>query len=120
MRKINYTKRETSPHLLLLLAEMAMMTACEDLESRDKHTKKFRELLSELTPLTDKTHSLVSFLDYCYDASNMSENEIMEVKIYLILLIETIERLSNPDVVKCLIPLAKAIGQAKLKEKENK
>jgi len=117
MRKINYTKREFSPHLLLLFAELSLISAIGDLKHRSRYTKKWNELLAELSPIVDKTHNLVSFLDDCFQNSSVPENELNSDKMILFQLIEIIENVDDiPQLRSKIGDISKYIASQKKKK----
>ncbi len=118
MKKINYTKKDTSPHLLMLLSEMSILSAIGDLEDRNRYTKKWRELLEKLRPIVAETHSLVSYLDYCYEKSAMPSEELMATKTYLMIILEMIENISDINVQRTLPKIVEAIKKAKENKKK--
>ncbi len=100
LTKINYTRKDISPHMLLACSELALLSAYGDLKDRDEHTKKWRNLLERLEPLTHELHSIGVFLDYCFDTSALPENELVRVKNLIFKIIQIFEHAERPKVGK--------------------
>jgi len=106
--KINYTQKEKSPHLLLLMAELSMMSAIGDIKKRSKFTKKFDGLLEEIGDIEEQNHKIVNYLDYCYCNSDaMKENDLAHDKYLLSNLVNIFLAIDNKEIEKAIIELGR-------------
>jgi len=117
MKKINYTQKDISPHMLILVAEVALISASGDIGERSRYTKKWDEVDEELRAITERIHSLATFLDYCRETSGqIRENDLNRDKVLAWALMEILKNIEKPEVLIGMIKLAK-IATAKEEQK---
>ena len=119
MKAINFTKKDISPMLLLYFSELCLLSTIGDLKTRARYTKKWTEVIEKIQPMVDENHSIVMFLDYCFNKSAIPESELDETKILLFLMIDILENLSKKEVKDALMsisPIVFKYGEAKRQE----
>ncbi len=119
MKKINFTKKEAPTFLLLFLSEVSLLAVEKDLTERSKFTKKWSDFMPKIRDITGKTHSLVSFLEYCLDRSAIKHNELMELKFLILTVIEIVLNIEDKDIKKGIAELRKTLNIIKFRQTGN-
>lgn len=128
MKKIDFTHKELSPHILILLSEFALMSGLSDLQDRSiKYsgrskggTTKFDELIDQTQPVLNQIRSITAFMDYCYQtSSSVRENELIADKNLIVDITRILMNIDDKEIVKKVKELG-TLAQKKWNEKIKK
>ena len=111
--KINLTQKDLPIMTMILFCELVGISVDEMLKKKRRYTTKWRQFQDFLIPITDKLHTLGSFLDYCFQNSgSLRENDMNHAKYQIAQVIMILENLDNPKVADKLTEASKIAENA--------